>query len=212
MTTKLSSIVVRNKLKKKKNEKNKVYSSTTFKKRKKKSSASFKNDDAKTECFYCKKHFLKFKWTDHTWNECRKLKTAKKKRNKKGAADGFKSEQVALAKEEVRSVVSRFSLSKSYFAKITWLFDTDASSHMTLNVDHILNLKLAQILVRIANDKHLICKDLRRVEFTIVLSNEFSRKIVLERVLYVLSLGRISLLSWNIIEQKKDFELREKRD
>jgi hypothetical protein len=34
---------------------------------------------------------------------------------------------------------------------------------------------------------------------------------VLERVLYVPSLGRVSLLSWNVIERKEDFELREKR-
>jgi hypothetical protein len=82
---------------------------------------------------------------------------------------------------------------------------------MTSNADHILNLKLAQISVRIANDKHLICEGLERVEFTIVLPNEPSRKIVLERVLYVPSLGRVSLLSWNAIEQKEDFELRGKR-
>jgi hypothetical protein len=101
-----------------------------------------------------------------------------------------------LAKEqaqEVRSVVSRFSF-RFRFAKLIWLFDTDASSYITLNVDYILNLKLIQILVRIANDKHLICEDLGRVEFTVVLLNESSRKVVLERVLYVLSLGRVSLL------------------
>jgi hypothetical protein len=120
MTAKLSSIVVWDKLKKEKNGENKAYSSTSFKnKRKKKSSASLKNDDAKTECSYCKKHFFKFKWIDHTWNEYRKLKTAKKKRDKKKAADDFKSEQVALTKEEVRSVVSRFSLFKFYFVKVT---------------------------------------------------------------------------------------------
>jgi hypothetical protein len=199
VTAKLSSIVARDKLKKEENEEDKVYSSTSFKnKGKKKSSASLKNDDAKAECSYCKKHFFKFKWTGHTWNECRKLKAAKKKRDKKEAADGFKSEQIALAKEqaqEVRSVVSRFSFFKFHFAKLTWLFDTGASSHMTSNADHILNLKSAQISVRIANDKHLVCEGLGRVEFTIVLSNESSRKVVLERVLYVLSLGRVSLLS-----------------
>jgi hypothetical protein len=55
MTAKLSGIIARNKLKKKKNEKNKVYSLTSFKnKKKKKSSASFKNDNAKIECSYCK--------------------------------------------------------------------------------------------------------------------------------------------------------------
>jgi hypothetical protein len=62
MTTKLSSIAARDKLKKEKNEEDKAYSSTTFKnKRKKKSNASLKNDDAKAECSYCKKHFSKFK-------------------------------------------------------------------------------------------------------------------------------------------------------
>jgi hypothetical protein len=62
VTAKLSSIVARDKLKEEENGENKVYSSTSFKnKRKKKSSASFKNDDAKAECSYCKKHFLKFK-------------------------------------------------------------------------------------------------------------------------------------------------------
>jgi hypothetical protein len=34
---------------------------------------------------------------------------------------------------------------------------------------------------------------------------------VLERVLYVPGLGRVSLLSWNVIERKEDFELRGKR-
>jgi hypothetical protein len=57
----------------------------------------------------------------------------------------------------------------------------------------------------------LVCEDLGRVEFTVVLLNEPSRKIVLKRVLYVSSLDRVSLLSWNIIERKEDFELREKR-
>jgi hypothetical protein len=61
VTAKLSSIVARDKLKKKKNGEDKAYSSTTFKKKKKKSNASLKNDDAKAECSYCKKHFLKFK-------------------------------------------------------------------------------------------------------------------------------------------------------
>jgi hypothetical protein len=60
MTTKLSSIVARDKLKEE-NEEDKVYSSTSFKKRKKKSNASLKNDDAKAECSYCKKYFFKFK-------------------------------------------------------------------------------------------------------------------------------------------------------
>jgi hypothetical protein len=199
VTAKLSSLAARDKLKEEENGENKAYSSTLFKnKGKKKSSASFKNDDARAECSYCKKYFFKFKWTDHTWNECRKLKAAEKKRDKKRAADGFKSEQVALMKEqaqEVRSVVSRFSFFKSYFARSIWLFNTDASSYMTSNADHILNLKLAQILVRIANDKHLVCEGLGRVEFTAVLPNEPPRKVVLERVLYVPSLGRVSLLS-----------------
>jgi hypothetical protein len=195
MSAKLSSIAARNKLKKEKNEEDKAYSSTSFKnKKKKKTSASLKNDDAKTECSYCKKYFFKSKWTDHTWNECRKLKAAEKKRDKEGAADGSKSEQAALAKEEARSAVSRFS-SKSHSAKPTWLFDTGASSHITSNADHILNLKPTQILVRIANDKYLVCEGLERVEFTVVLPNESSRKVVLKRVLYVLSLGRVSLLS-----------------
>jgi hypothetical protein len=62
MTAKLSGVVARDKLKKKKNEKNKAFSSTSFKnKRKKKTNSSFKNDDTKIECIYCKKHFLKFK-------------------------------------------------------------------------------------------------------------------------------------------------------
>jgi hypothetical protein len=62
MTAKLSGIVARDKLKKEENGENKIYSLTSFKnKRKKKLNASFKNDDAKTEYSYCKKHFLKFK-------------------------------------------------------------------------------------------------------------------------------------------------------
>jgi hypothetical protein len=67
ITAKLSDVVARDKLKKKKNEENKVFSSTSFKnKKKKKTNSSFKNDDTKIECIYCKKHFLKFKWSDHT--------------------------------------------------------------------------------------------------------------------------------------------------
>jgi hypothetical protein len=82
---------------------------------------------------------------------------------------------------------------------------------MTSNADHILNLKPTQLSIRIANDKTLVCEGLGRVEFTVVLPNESSRKVVLERVLYVPSLGRVSLLSWNAIERKEDFELRGKR-
>src|SRR5215213_4457250 len=68
VTAKLSDVVARDKLKKKKNEENKIYSSMLFKiKKKKKLNTSSKNNNAKTECTYCKKHFLKFKWTDHTW-------------------------------------------------------------------------------------------------------------------------------------------------
>src|SRR5215217_8549111 len=44
-----------------------------------------------------------------------------------------------------------------------------------------------------------------------VLPGEPPRKVVLERVLYVPSLGRVSLLSWNAIERKGDYELRGKR-
>jgi hypothetical protein len=82
---------------------------------------------------------------------------------------------------------------------------------MTSNVDHILNLKLTQLLVRIANNKTLVCEGLERVKFTTALPSESSRKIVLKKILYVSSLDRVSLLSWNVIERKEDFELREKR-
>jgi hypothetical protein len=67
VTAKLSGVAARNKLKKKKNEEDKAFSSTSFKiKRKKKTNSSLKNDDTKIECIYCKKHFLKFKWSGHT--------------------------------------------------------------------------------------------------------------------------------------------------
>src|SRR5215213_1315082 len=107
MTTKLSSVVARDKLKKKKNEKNKIYSSISFNKDKKKTSNSVKSkneDNSKTECTYCKRHFLKFKWTGHTWSQCRKLKAAKKKKNQEGeeSTDDFRSERAAMIDEQVQ--------------------------------------------------------------------------------------------------------------
>src|SRR5215213_6062750 len=87
VTTKLSDVVTRNKLKKKKNEEDKIYSSISFNKDKKKTSNNVKSkneDNSKTEYTYCKRHFLKFKWTGHTWSQCRKLKAAKKKKNQEG--------------------------------------------------------------------------------------------------------------------------------
>src|SRR5215213_752318 len=93
----------------------------------------------------------------------------------------------------VRSAVS-FSLT-FYLAKSTWLFDTDASSHMTSNADLILNLKSTQMLIHIADDKNLICEDYEKVKFITALSSESLRKIILKRVLYVPSLDQVSLLS-----------------
>jgi hypothetical protein len=117
VTAKLSGVAARNKLKKKKNEKNKAFSSTSFKnKRKKKTNSSLKNDDTKVGCIYYKKHFLKFKWSDHTWNECRKLKAAKKKKNKD--EENGRSEQAALADEKAQGARPTVSLSfKSNFAE-----------------------------------------------------------------------------------------------
>jgi hypothetical protein len=211
VTAKLSGVAARDKLKEEENGEDKAFSSTSFKnKGKKKTNPSLKNDDTKVGCTYCKKHFPKSKWSGHTWNECRKLKAAEKKKDKDGE-DG-RSEQAALADEKAQGARPTVSLSfKSNSAEHSWLFDTGASSHMTSNADHILNLKPTQLSVRIANDKTLVCEGLGRVEFTAVLPNEPSRKVVLERVLYVPSLGRISLLSWNAIERKGDFELRGKR-
>src|SRR5215213_2779574 len=104
MTTKLSDVVVRDKLKKKKNEEDKVYSSISFNKGKKKTSNNVKSkneDNSKTECTYCKRHFFKSKWTGHTWSQCRKLKAAKKKKDQEGgeSADDSRSERVVMVDE-----------------------------------------------------------------------------------------------------------------
>src|SRR5215213_9700609 len=64
MTTKLSDVAARDKLKKKKNEEDKIYASISFNKDKKKTSNNVKSKNEsndKTECTYCKRHFLKFK-------------------------------------------------------------------------------------------------------------------------------------------------------
>jgi hypothetical protein len=116
VTAKLSGVAARDKLKEKKNGKDKAFSSTSFKnKKKKKTSPSPKNDDTKVGCTYCKKHFPKSKWSGHTWNECRKLKAAEKKKDKDGE-DG-RSEQAALADEKAQEARPTVSLSfKSNFA------------------------------------------------------------------------------------------------
>src|SRR5215213_2115759 len=216
VTTKLSGVAARDKLKEEENGEDKAYSSTSFNKGKKKTSNNIKpknEGNSKAECTYCKRHFPKSKWTGHTWSQCRKLKAAKKKKDQEGgeSADGSRSERAAMADEQVQGARPAVSSSTFYPAKSIWLFDTGASSHMTSNADLILNLKPTQVLVRIADDKNLVCEGFGKVEFMAVLPGEPPRKVVLERVLYVPSLGRVSLLSWNAIERKGDYELRGKR-
>src|SRR5205814_159233 len=43
-----------------------------------------KTSDSTIECSYCKKHYPTFKFIEHTWNNCNKLKWDKEKKKEKG--------------------------------------------------------------------------------------------------------------------------------
>ena len=65
---------------------------------------------------------------------------------------------------------------------------------MTSNSDLIINLKPTQTSIRIADKKKLVSKGYEQVYLSARVDKGI-RKIILDRVLYVPSLGRVSLLS-----------------
>ena len=81
---------------------------------------------------------------------------------------------------------------------------------MTSNPDLIINLKPTQTFVRIADENRLVSEGFGQVHLS-VKTDKSIRKIILDRVLYVPSLGRVSLLSWKAIERKGDYRLFERR-
>jgi hypothetical protein len=64
VTTKLSAVAARDKLKEENDSEDKAYAVDKGKKARK--SIKPKTDSDEVGCTYCKKHFLKFKWSGHT--------------------------------------------------------------------------------------------------------------------------------------------------
>src|SRR2546423_13022846 len=77
---------------------------------------------------------------------------------------------------------------------------------MTSNPDLIINLKPTQTSIRIADKKKLVSEGYEQVYLSARVDKGI-RKVILDRVLYVPDLGRVSLLSWKAIERKGDYRL-----
>ena len=65
---------------------------------------------------------------------------------------------------------------------------------MTSNPDLIINLKLTQTFVRIADENRLVSEGFGQVHLSVKIDKGI-RKVVLDKVLYVSGFGRVSLLS-----------------
>ena len=86
----------------------------------------------------------------HTWNEChkRKAKNENEKKKKKGGA----SNTAKIGTEETHELVGtssslRTSITNTFQPR--WVIDTAASSHMTNNLDLLINFETEKGTVRL---------------------------------------------------------------
>jgi hypothetical protein len=178
--------------------------------------------DGDKECTYCKKHYPKSKSHGHLWYECNKLKADKEKAKEKKDKDKGK------AKEETAKVASQSKLddeeetvcrhtSSSYFPKpvhppcTPWALDTAASSHMTNNLELLVNPVHCCGNIKTADYTRIPIAGKGTVMVQAKLPSGKSSKIVFEDVLYVPGLAGVNLLSWGVIN-RKGFEMSTEGD
>ena len=159
------------------------------------------------ECTYCKKHYPSARSEGHAWNECSKLKADnQKKKNEKKAGSSAR-----IVVEETSPTVSTssrtYTTEKSLDPK--WVIDTGASSHMTNNLDLLINFQPEKGTVRLGDDSVIESCGRGTVKILAKTSDGQVTPVYLQRVLWVPELGCCSLLSWRaIVSLGKGFSLR----
>ena len=89
----------------------------------------------------------------HTRNECHKLKA--KNENEKKKKEGSASNTAKIGMEETPESVSTLSSLRTSITntfQLRWVTDTGASSHMTNNLDLIMNFETEKGTIRLGDD------------------------------------------------------------
>jgi hypothetical protein len=169
------------------------------------STTSGSASDEKT-CTYCKKHYPSSKYTGHTWNICRRLKTDQEKKKKEGKGKGPEKGGDKPREEKARviqesdsdSVVSALRASEAHL----WGFDTEASSHMTSNQGLFIELQPASGKLRVADDRLIDYTGRGTINLKVTMPDGKTSSFSMKNVLYAPRLGRRNLFSWRAICNK----------
>jgi len=139
------------------------------------------------ECSYSKKHYPTARSDGHTWNECVKLKAANLKNKEKRTVNTAK-----IRKEETPELVSTLSSVRTTTKISSYppgVINTGASSHMTNNLDLVINFETVKGTVRLGDDS--VIETCGRGTVVILAKTSIGHvfSVYLERVLWVPSLG-----------------------
>ena len=159
-----------------------------------------KGNSGPKECTWCMKHYGGVGAKGHTWNECHKLKA--KNENEKKKKEGSASNTAKIGTEETPEPVStssslRTSITNTFQPR--WVIDTAASSHMTNNLDLLINFETEKDTVRLGDDSVIESCGRGTVKILAKTSDGHVSPVYLECVLWVPSLGCLNLLSWHAI-------------
>ena len=135
------------------------------------------------------KHYGGIGAKGHTWNECHKLKA--KNENEKKKKEGSASNTAKIGTEETPEPVSTSSSLRTSITNIfqpRWVIDTAASSHMTNNLDLLINFETEKGTVRLGDDSVIESCGRGTVKILAKASDGHVSPVYPERVLWVPSL------------------------
>jgi hypothetical protein len=136
----------------------KAYNTATDKKDKSKGVSA----STTKECTNCKKYYPNSRYKGQVWHECNKLKNDKDKKQKDKDKDGKKDKvtvevgKIATETKEGDDTEAVCCRSSSYPPPMyppstSWSFDTGASSHMSDNIDLLININHCHGIIKMGN-------------------------------------------------------------
>ena len=146
------------------------------------------------EYSYCKKHYPSARSEGHSWNECHKLKADNLKKKENKAVNSAK-----IGKEQISEPVSTSTSLKTTSRTPdphNWVIDTGASSHMTSNLDLLINFEPEKGTVKLGDDSIIESCGRGTVRLMAKTSNGHVTPVFLQHVLWAPKLGLSNLLSW----------------